>query len=169
MKDYQETDIHTVLVDYILIIKAKMYLYNREIWLTLLQSDDQTYYQSSRKLASHGQMTLLISWQKYLTFIKCVGKTQTNPYWRASCNKGLDPSKMFFIRKDKKGGGNHWILKETKEDLTTKGNTWSLAGYWFWGRNIRKDDGRDLNMNQILYNSIVSMLKLLTSKNIGVN
>ena len=41
-----------------------------------------------------------------------------------------------FYQKRQKRWEDHWILKETEEDMTTKGNTWSLAGYWLAGRNI---------------------------------
>lgn len=36
-----------------------------------------------------------------------------------------------FISGKTNGGGDPWRLKETKEDVTAKGNAWSLTGYWF--------------------------------------
>lgn len=39
---------------------------------------------------------------------------------------------MFLSGKTKMGGrGDRWRLKETEENLTARGNTWSLTGYWF--------------------------------------
>lgn len=40
--------------------------------------------------------------------------------------------KCFYQERQKLGvGGDGWRLKETEENLTARGNAWSLTGYWF--------------------------------------
>lgn len=48
------------------------------------------------------------------------------------------------------GGGDRWRLKETEEDLTAKGNAWSLTGYWFEKKIIAiKEKWGNLSMDCI--------------------
>lgn len=128
---YWKYDIHAIFIYYILITKAKDFF-------TTKQFGDATLTKWSNLFPGIGKIGIMCPHDmthvlpKIFSINQSVLESIRQIHIEGHLAKLIwTRQKCLYQERQKWGVGDHWRLKETEEDLTAKGNAWSLTGYWF--------------------------------------